>query len=138
MSLIRWEPFRSLDRMFDEDFPAMPSLKVGWDLAVDLFEEGDNLVAKMQLPGVDPKKIDVSVEDDYLKVSGSREEEKEEKKKNYYSKEIRRGSFERMVRLPKAVVADKVTADYKEGVLVVTLPKKAEAKGGNVRVRVTG
>lgn len=137
MSLVRWEPFHSLDRFFEEEFPALPAVKIGWDLAVDLYEEGDNVVAKMQLPGVDPKKIDVSVEDGYLKVSGSREEEKEEKKKNYYSKEIRRGSFERMVRLPKPVVTEKVAADYKEGVLVVTMPKKVEAKGGNVKVRVT-
>ncbi|MBI2551161.1 Hsp20/alpha crystallin family protein [Candidatus Uhrbacteria bacterium] len=136
MSLIRWEPFRELDRLFDEDWSTMPLSKIGTDLAVDLYEEGDKVVAKMQLPGVDPKKIDVSVEDQYLKVFGAREEEKEEKKKDYYSKEIRRGSFERLVRLPKPVVADKVSADYKDGVLIVTMPKQAGSNGGKVKVNI--
>lgn len=136
MSLIRWEPFQDLERLFAEDWPMTPVIKVGLDLAVDLYEEGENLVARIQLPGIDAKNLEVSVEDQYLKVSGSREEEKEEKKKNYYSKEIRRGSFERMVRLPKPVVTDKVSADYKDGVLVVTLPKKTESKGGKVTVKV--
>lgn len=136
MPIIRWEPFGGLDRLSEEGWSMMPAMKNGWDLAIDLYEEGDDLVAKMQLPGVDPKKLDVSIEDQYLKVTGSREEEKEEKKKNYYSKEIRRGSFERMVRLPKPVFADKVSADCKDGVLVVTMPKKAESKGGKVKVSV--
>ena len=137
MALIRWEPFRNFERMFEDEWPMMPALKVGWDLAVDLYEEGNALVAKMQLPGVDPKKIDVLVEDQYLKVMGAREEETEEKKKNYYSKEIRRGSFERMVNHPKPVVADKVVADYSDGVLKVTMPKKAESLGVKVKVKVS-
>lgn len=136
MNLIRWEPFGELDRFFENGWLRPSSQTLGLDLSVDLFEEGDNLVAKMQLPGIDVKNLDVSVEDQVLRVKGAREEEKEEKKKNYYSKEIRRGAFERAIRLPKSVVADKTTADYKDGILVVTMPKKTEMKGGKVRVNV--
>lgn len=137
MSLIRWEPFRELGRMFEEDWATMPSLHIGWDLAVDVYEENSNVVAKMQLPGIDPQKIDISVEDGYLRVSGAREEEHEEMKKNYFSKEIKRGSFERAVRLPKMVVADKTSAEYKDGVLIITMPKKSEPKEGKVKVTVS-
>jgi len=109
--------------------------KLGLNLAVDVYEEGKNIVAEMQLPGIDPEKVNISVEDGYLVVSGSREEEKEKKEKHYYSKEIRRGSFERAVRLPSAVVADKAEATYENGVLKVTVPKKEEQKG-KVHVKV--
>lgn len=136
MDLIRWEPLGEIERFFESGWPRLSSQNLGLDLSVDLYEEGDNLVAKMQLPGIEAKNIDVSVEDQVLRVKGKREEEKEEKKKNYYSKEIRRGSFERAVRLPKPVVVEKTTANHKDGVLVVTMPKKAEAKGGKVKVNV--
>ncbi len=133
MALIKWEPFGDIDRFF-EDFPAFP--KLGWDLAVDVYEKDNNIVTKMNLPGIDSEKIDISVEDNYLRVSGSREESKEEKKKHYYSKEIKRGSFERVVRLPDAVQRDKVNAEYKNGELTITLPKVVATKAGKVKVRV--
>src|SRR3989338_9486312 len=108
MALIKWEPFNEIDRFF-ENFP--PLAKVGWDLAVDVYEKDNTLVAEMNLPGIDPEKISISVEDGYLRVAGSREESKEEKKKHFYSKEIRRGSFERVVRLPSVVQKDKVRSE---------------------------
>lgn len=122
MAIIKWEPFGEMNRFF-EDFP-IPSFKdIGSDLAVDVYEEDNNVVAKMNIPGVDPDKINVSVEDNMLRVSGAHEEEREEKKKHYYHKEIRKGSFERVISLPQSVQKDKVSADYKNGTLVVTLPK---------------
>jgi len=133
MSLIKWEPFGDIDHFF-EDFPSFS--KMDRDLAVDVYEDGTNVVAQMNLPGVDPDKVDVSVEDNYLHISGSREEEKEEKKKHYYSKEIRRGSFERVVNLPAVVEKDKVTAEYKNGQLKVTMPKVTKTEAGKVKVEV--
>lgn len=135
MPIIKWEPFGELDRMF-EDFPSVALPKMGWDMAVDVFEEKGNVVAEMNLPGIDPEKINVSVENEYLRISGSREEEKETKEKHYYSKEIRRGSFERVVRLPQDVIKEKVEADYKNGVLRVTFPKAVGAPTGKVKVKV--
>lgn len=122
MAIIKWEPFADVESFF-EDFPTPSFKELGTDLAVDLYEEGGNVVAKMNVPGVDPEKINVTVEDNTLRVSGSHEEEKEEKKKHYYHKEIRKGSFERMVSLPQGVLKDKVSAEYKNGTLIVTLPK---------------
>lgn len=136
MAIIKWEPFGDINRFFDE-FP-VPSFKdIGNDLAVDVYEEGDNVVAKMNVPGVDPEKINVSVEDNTLRVSGAHEEEKEEKQKHYYHKEIRKGSFERVISLPQAVEKDKVSADYENGTLVITLPKtNASASTHKVKVQV--
>ncbi len=133
MALIKWEPFGGIDRFF-EDFPAFP--KQGLDLAVDVYEKDKNIIAEMNLPGIPPDKINVSVEDNYLRVSGSREESKEEKEKHYYSKEIHRGSFERVVRLPAAVEKNKVSAEYKNGELTITLPKVTGAIAGKVKVQV--
>lgn len=136
MSLIKWEPFSEIDRLVDERFfPSLP--KLGWDLAVDVYEEKGNVIAKMSLPGIKPKEVDVSIEGDELTVSGRREEEKETKDKEYYSKEIRRGSFSRTTTLPTTVEADKATAQFEDGVLVVTMPAVADAKEKAVKVAVT-
>lgn len=123
MAIVKWEPFLDVNRFF-EGFPAPSFKELGTDFAVDMYEEGGNIVAKMNVPGVDPEKINVTVEDNTLRVSGAHEEEKEEKKKHYYHKEIRKGSFERVVSLPQSVLKDKVSAEYKNGTLVVTLPKE--------------
>jgi HSP20 family protein len=137
MALIRWEPFRDIDPFFDEDFfsPLKSLSKIGWDLASDVYEKNGNFVVEMNLPGIDPEKLDISVKDNYLRVSGSREEEKEQKGKNYYSKEIKRGSFERTVRLPGAVKKDAAEAGYHDGVLQVTIPKE-EAQKSEIKVKV--
>lgn len=133
MTLIKWEPFSEIDHFFDD----LPSLtKVGWDLAVDVYEKDNNLVAEMNLPGIDPEKIDIAIEDGYLRVTGSREESKEEKKKHFYSQEIRRGSFERVVRLPSPVQKEKVTAEFKNGELRITLPKMKEIAKSKVKIQI--
>ena len=132
-SIIKWNPFDDLDKFFDDEFF---SSKRGKDLAVDLYEEGNSLIAKMHVPGIDAKDINVSVEDNYLVVSGKREEEKEEKEKNFYRKEIKSGSFERIIALPKAVKSDQVSAELKNGVLKVVMPKQEEEGGKRVEVQV--
>ncbi len=136
-SLIRWEPFDEFDRFFNDRLPSMmqqfPS--VSWDLAVDLYEEGDVLIAEMQIPGMDKELIKVAIKDGHLRVSGVREEKKEEKKKNYFHREMRRGSFERTIKLPVSVDKKKVKAEYKGGILKVMMPK-ADAKEDEVKVSV--
>lgn len=139
MSIIRWEPFREMERFFEDDLSLIPSKlsRVGWDLAVDLYEEKDNFIAEMNLPGVDPDKIEITIEGDHLRITGERLEEMETREKNYYSKEIRRGSFERTVRLPGHVKAEGTEAEYEAGVLKVTLPKleRAEVKAVKVKAK---
>lgn len=136
MQLIKWEPFKDLEGFF-EDRPYISMFpKLGWDLAVDVFEEGKNVIAKVSLPGVKSEEIDISIDKDVLTVSGARQEETETDKKDYYSKEIRRGAFSRSVSLPKIVDAEGTKADYADGVLTVTMPvvKGQEKKAVKVRV----
>lgn len=135
MQIIKWEPFKDIDRFFeDRMLPSFP--KLGWDLAVDLYEEKGNVIAKMSLPGVKEEELDIEIEEDILTISGRREEEKETDKKDYYSKEIRRGSFSRSVSLPKVVDAKKAEAEYKKGVLTVTMPVVAGSKNKSVKVDI--
>ena len=135
MALIKWEPFGELEKFFDEDFFAPVFQKVSSDLAVDVYEKDNNIVAEMQIPGVDPKEINISIENNLLRVSGSRKEEKEEKKKNYYRKEIRKGAFERIVRLPAEVEEGKAEAEYKDGVLKIIVPK-AKTKSKKISIKI--
>lgn len=138
MQLIKWEPFKEIDRFFDDRFlqPFGSFSKLGLDLAVDVYEEKGNVVAKMSLPGIKSEELDISLEDEMLTISGRREEEKEVDKKDYYSKEIRRGSFSRTVSLPKSVDAGKAEAKYENGELIVTMPIVAGAKERSVKVKI--
>jgi HSP20 family protein len=136
MAIIKWEPFDEVDSFF-EDFPIQSINKIGLDLAVDLYEENENIIAKMNLPGVNPDKINISVENNMLHVSGAHEEEKEEKKKHYYHKEIKKGSFERVVSLPQVIKNEGVSAEYKHGVLKIILPKtKKEEPAHKIKIEV--
>jgi HSP20 family protein len=136
MSLIKWEPFGEFDNLVGSSglFPSVS--KTGFDLAVDLYEEKGVVVAQMSLPGMKPEDITVEIEGDLLSISGSREEEEETHVKEYYSKEIRRGSFSRSVRLPKLVDSDKAGAQYTNGVLKISMPVLAGQKDKGVKVRV--
>lgn len=138
MSLIKWEPFDDLDRVFREfgTLAEPRSRQVGFDLAVDVYEDGQNLVAEMNLPGLKGEDIDVAVEHNHLRISGKREEVQEKKEKNHYAKEIRRGSFERVIALPSQVAADKVEAEYGDGVLKVIMPKVTETTDNKIKVKV--
>ena len=138
MNLALWNPANDLERFFDDAWRAPSFPKLGPDLAVDVFEEGKNIVAKCSLPGVKAEELDVSIDKDILTISGSREEEKEVNKKNYYSKEIRRGSFARSVRLPSAVEAGAVKARYEDGVLTITAPIEKGHERKAVKVKIAG
>ena len=137
MAIVRWDPFRGLDRFFEEDFPTVPfGNNMPSDLSVDVYEDGKDVVAEMHVAGMDPKKLDITVEDNFLRVTGSKEEQKEDKNKNYYYREIQRGSFERTVRLPAPVKADSAKATYDNGVLKVTIAKEAQKEHKKVEVQV--
>jgi HSP20 family protein len=138
-TLMRWEPFKEVERFFEEDFPYMPIYpkpKMGWDLAVDVYEEKGNVFAEMNLPGIDPEKLNITVKDGYLKITGVREEATEKKEKNFFFKEIRRGEFERFVKLPIEVQQENAKAQYEKGVLKVILPKKENVKEEKIKVQI--
>lgn len=138
MAIIRWEPFRELDKFFEEDWDFMPLIPVKGSnvLPVDVSEDKDNVYVETPLVGVKPEDVEVSVEDNVLTIKGKSEEEKEEKKRNYYRKEIRKGSFERTVSLPAEVKAAKAVAEAKNGILKITLPKIEAKKTKTVKVKV--
>ncbi|HCR52622.1 TPA: hypothetical protein DIV48_03210 [Candidatus Kaiserbacteria bacterium] len=136
MPIIKWEPLSELDRLFEGRPYISMFPKLGWDLAIDLYEEDGTVVAKMNLPGVKSEELDIAIDEDSLSVSGSREEEEETEKKDYYSKEIRRGSFSRSVSLPKPVNASGAEAEYADGILTITMPILEGKQRETVRVRV--
>ena len=103
--------------------------------SVDLSETDTAVQVAMDLPGVKPHEIDIHLSGNTLNVRGERKEEKEEKGKTYHRVERRSGSFARSITLPCAVNEDEVAAEYKEGVLAVTLPKSEEAKSRKIEVK---
>ncbi|MCD6550359.1 Hsp20/alpha crystallin family protein [bacterium] len=136
MSLIPYRhPFWEIEKWFEEEqWPAVKTPKM------DIYEKGDNVVAEVELPGVDPKNIEVEVKDNILKVEAQTETKKEEKKKGYYRKEISRGYFQRSVPLPVEVMDEKAEAEYSDGILTVTIPKlkkseKKETKKIKVKIK---
>lgn len=132
MGIIRWKPFHDLEQFFD-DFHA-PFRKNGWDLAVDVIDNEDSLTIEMHVPGIDPDKVDISVKDNHLYISGSREKKEEVKDQDYYHKEIRRGHFERVIALPAAVLSSEARAEFKDGVLRIWLPKDKNKESRKIKV----
>ncbi|MEX2147535.1 MAG: Hsp20/alpha crystallin family protein [Candidatus Rokuibacteriota bacterium] len=127
-----------MDRLFDRfgepAWPQMPTL-AEWEPTVDVSEDKDAVTVKAELPGVEQKDIAVSLQDGVLTIKGDKHAEKEEKGKQYHRVERSYGSFYRAMRLPSAVEAGKVTAAFKDGVVTITLPKAAEAKGTTIPVK---
>lgn len=139
--------FEEMERWFDEAVrspfslfrrPFLPARWMADEItpSVDLFEEGDDLVVKAELPGMDKKDLNVSLHDDVLTISGEKKKEEKVKEKNYYRVERSSGSFSRSFRLPAEVKSDKVTATFKNGVLELRLPKTEEAKKKEIKIQV--
>jgi HSP20 family protein len=120
-----------MDKFFSEDWGGI----IDFAPAIDVRQEGDNVIVETSLPGIDPDKVDISVENDVLTVSGSTEEKKEIKREDYYRKEIREGSFSRAVILPMGVKAGEAQAHYEKGILKITLPKAEEAKPKKIAIK---
>jgi HSP20 family protein len=106
--------------------------------AVDVVESEKAYEITAELPGMDEKNIEVKVTDGSLTIKGEKQEEKEEKERGYYLQERHYGSFERSFELPESVDPDKIEASSKNGVLTVTLPKKAEAQKAAKKIEVKG
>ena len=148
MAIVRWEPFRDLvtaqrefDRLFRDAFSSQHGETEAstrtWAPPVDIYENGDNLVLKAELPGVNPDDVEVRVEDNTLYLKGERKFEKEVKEQNYHRVERSYGTFARSFSLPNSIEPDKVTAEYKDGVLTLTMPKKEEAKPKTIKINVS-
>jgi len=124
-------------RFFDDDIFSTDLAKTGWNPRVDIYEKGNSIVVKADLPGIDEKNLNVVLEDHSLTISGSREEETERKDKNFHQIERSWGSFSRSITLPDDVKADKIQAEYKSGVLTVTLPKEKETTAKKIQIKAS-
>ena len=148
MAIVRFEPFRNLlttqrefERLFKEAFsPMSGETEVStrsWAPPVDIYETEDAIVLKAELPGIDPQDVEVRVEDNTLYLKGERNYEKEVKEQNYHRIEWSYGSFARSFTLPNSISAEKVKAEYKDGLLTLTMPKREEAKPKTIKIDVT-
>jgi HSP20 family protein len=141
--LTRFEPFRDLARIQEEvlrgmleERGAQPAESLGWTPACDVFEDADEVIIRAALAGVDPKDVDIRVENGVLTMKGERRIEKEEQKENYHRVEMAYGSFTRTFALPTSVDPDKVRAESKQGVLSIHMQKRTEAKPRSIQVKV--
>ena len=146
MTITRFDPFRdvvtlqsrlnSLFRDFSEG--DSPLTTASFTPAVDIYEDPQKVVLKLEVPGIEEKDLDVRVENHTLTVKGERKFEKEEKEENFHRIERRFGSFYRAFTLPSTVDTENVAATYNAGVLKLELKKKAEAQPKQIKVNVGG
>ncbi len=146
--ITRYDPFmklqKELDRLFRLPFD-LPNILEGegedlgiseWYPRMDVVEKDKEILIKMDLPGMEEKDINISVEGNILTISGERKMEKKEENENYHRVERLYGEFSRSLTLPNSVDVNKINAKYKNGVLEVVLPKKEEAKPKKITVKV--
>jgi HSP20 family protein len=146
--ITRWDPFQDLDsiqdelnRLFGRTFSGSdktrPGVAGGWMPALDVYETADKVVVSAELPGLEPKEVEVSVEDSTLTIRGQRRFEQETDEQNYHRIERRYGSFARSIRLPQTADADTIEARFDKGVLKIEVPKREEAKPKRIEVKAT-
>jgi HSP20 family protein len=144
MTLVRWEPFseisnlqKEMNRLFNSLSPTTSS---EWGSAfvpaVEMDESGDEIRLKLEVPGMDAKDIDIEVSADTVSISGERKEESKTEEKGVTRSEFRYGSFRRIIPLPTHVQNKNVKAEYKDGILRLTLPKAEEEKNKVVKVNI--
>jgi HSP20 family protein len=129
-----------IDRLFEvplTELARSSQLLSGWTPALDVYEDKDNIYVRAELPGMKKEEIDLSLHDGTLSISGERKSEEKFKGAEVYRAERFFGRFQRTVTLPTPVAADKVKAQYKDGILTVTLPKAEEAKPKHIDVNVS-
>jgi HSP20 family protein len=145
MELIKFSPFgrsigfrNHMDSIINEFFhPAVcidESKGSLWNPIVDVYENDESIVVKAEVPGVDKKDISVDIDNGVLTVKGERKHEEEVKEDRYYRKERVYGKFQRTFRLPEGTDYDKINADFKDGILTVTVPKVEEKKPKQISI----
>jgi len=138
-----WQPFteietirQQLDKVFDQLATTRDNSEATWMPALEVADAGDNFVLKAQLPGIDPKDVDVQVTPEAISISGERRYENTEEKSGYVRSEFRYGKFHRVLPLPAPIQNDSVQAECKDGILTLTLPKVTEARNKVVKINL--
>lgn len=146
MELVRFNPFATapsinsrINRMFDDFFTDSGRLVSNsvknWSPEVDIYEEAGKVVIKADLPGIEKKDITINVEDGILTLKGERKAEEVNEEKTVYRRERFYGSFERAFRLSPNTDVDKIEAEFKNGVLHVTIPNATEPAGKEIAIQ---
>jgi len=144
-TLTQFQPFRGvsalqdqINRLFNEAFDrsSEDANLTPWSPSVDIYETEQNLVVKADLPDIKPEELDIRVENNILTIRGERQFEKKVNESNYLRVERAYGSFSRSFALANTVNSEAIQADYKNGVLTLTMPKREEAKPKKIKVRV--
>src|SRR5512143_1235376 len=141
--MTRWEPFRDLARLQDEmsrlfdERVYRNSESVGWTPACDIYEDEEGVSLRFELAGVEPKDVEVRFENGVLTLKGDRKLEQEAHRENYHRIESSYGAFTRSFALPTTIDAERIAATSKNGMLTITLPKKAEVKPRPIKVQVS-
>ena len=134
-----WSPLFDVDQLFHQffDHPSSgsdaPLSK--WNPPLDLSETDQDVIIRSEIPGVKPDELEITVDGDLLTLAGEKKSETEEKDANHYYVERRFGSFCRQLELPSSVDSENVTADYRDGVLTITVPKKETAVPKKIKVK---
>ena len=144
MTVFRWNPFsemsllqNQMNRLFDSALHGWPEDANGtthWSPAADIYETADEFVVTLDLPGVDPKMVDLSVENNVLTIRGQRQFDEKQSKDSFHRIERSYGAFARSFTLSTFVDADKIRASYKNGVLNITLPKAETVKPKRIQI----
>lgn len=144
MSIIRYDPLReAMQQMrhqlfhqhFEQPYEETQATAAGWSPLVDIFEDSEGITLKVELPEVDANDVDIQVEGNALTLRGERKLENAEKQEGYHRVERSYGNFGRRFTLPSTVDTGNVTAQSRDGVLRIFLPKKAETKPRQVKVQ---
>ena len=145
MAVVRWDLFRELtalqsevNRLFSRVGGGDVAERQSWTPSIDVIETDDAIKLKAELAGMDPKDINIEVQDNVLTVSGERRFEEEVKEDKYYRIERRYGSFSRSIALPQTVDENKIEAKYDNGVLEVAVPKAEVARPKKIAVTIGG
>ena len=145
MALMKWEPMREMEELFDRMTKSFGPLRLGtsegvgaadWSPRVDVAETPEEFVVKAELPEVNKEDVHVTVENGMLTLRGERKQEKEEKGKKFHRIERSYGSFSRAFTLPDNVDGSQVKAAFKDGMLTIQLPKSGEVKSKALEVKV--
>jgi len=139
---VRRSEVPTVSRLFEDffsDFPfsnSFPESRGNWVPSVDILERDGNLMLRAELPGMSEKQIELKLEGNTLTLKGERRIEKEDDKTNYHRVECSYGTFTRTFRLPDTVDSQKISADYKNGVLTITIPQRPEVRPREIPVSI--
>ena len=136
MAIIKFEPFDEIEKFFKGFDDMMPARLTSFMPPVDMYQTADDVVVETPVPGIDPNKVEVSIENDVLTIHGESEKKREVEEQNYYRKEIRTGNFYRQIPLPTHVQGDKATAVSDNGILKIRIPKAPLRSAKTIKVEI--